>query len=213
VPATRQDYLTRWLEIYEDSLFIEFTNYVKENSLCSTCDTSWGEMAYERIDTLSYMGKFSKEVKKYSDSLEVTFFYNRQIPQPCRILISTGYNSSLCAGLDSLLMGSFKPRHFVINKYVQPIGTNLYYILDGTPVLADSLVLYFKKVDTVYDVDVFIRSSQLSGTIPEPEREGFTRILFGEELLLKKIRYVEILYKDTSARDFITYSEFYKKMR
>lgn len=179
-----QDYLSVWFKQNEDGLHKEFTAYVVENSLCKTCDTSWGEMAFQNLDSTTYMGRFSLAAKKYCDNIEVTYFYNRYTNPTTRILLSPNYNRKCVGALDSIFKDLTISKYFKVEKYEQPeTGADVLSFQNGDVVVKDIRV----KASTVgypKDLTVYINTTNLK-LITEVE-ESLPKILFGEELLLKK---------------------------
>lgn len=97
------DYLSKWFNENEDSLYAEFIRQVQTDYLCKTCDTIWGEVVYERADSMSYMGRFSQQAKKYCDSIEVSYYYNKSTTPKVRVLLSLNYNRNYTKALDTIL--------------------------------------------------------------------------------------------------------------
>jgi hypothetical protein len=116
----KRDNLSEWFISNEDSLYTEFVNYVFENSLCSQCDTSWGEMTYMKIDSNSYMGRFSLEATAYCDSIEVNYIYNKYSNPKTRIRFATHNNEKCNEILDTVLIFLENPKFFKIEKSKKP---------------------------------------------------------------------------------------------
>jgi hypothetical protein len=191
------DYLSKWFNENEDSLYQEFIRNVKSSSLCSTCDTSWGEVAYQRVDSISYMGRFSLQAKKYCDSIEITYFYNRNGSTPtARILLSTDYNRRFTSALDTVL-NSINPKHFTVEKYEQPNLTADMLSSDNMNVVVKELRIDMKPHDTLQDVTVFIHGNPKNKVMTSDFKDFLRQQLFGEELLLKKINHVDFKFADS----------------
>jgi hypothetical protein len=210
----KPDYMSEWIIANEDSLYNEFTNYVAENSLCSSCDTSWGEMAYQIADSKSYMGRFSIEAKKNCDSIEVTYFYNKGTNPKCRILLSTGYNKRLTFALDTIFTYPFTPKYFTIDKYEQPEHNVDIYRLNKT-VYANvkELRIQMTPLESLTDLTIYVHSNSQDTSITNVQREFFIRQLFGEEALLKKINTVELRISDSIQHNLLTLDETLAKLK
>jgi hypothetical protein len=207
-----KDYLSRWFNENEDSLYREFISNVKVSSLCSTCDTSWGEMAYQKVDSSSYMGRFSLEAKKYCDSIEITYFYNRNGSTPTvRILLSTDYNRKFTTALDTIL-NSITPKYFVVEKYEQPDLRADMFSNDNMHVAAKELRIDMKPHDTLQNVTVFIHGNPKS-TMTDDFKDFLKRQLFGEELLLKKISDVDFKFTDGIDNNLLSLEEARLKLK
>ena len=177
--SIKQDYLSEWFLKNEDSLFKEFENHVAKNSLCAKCDTSWGEMAYIQFDTVSYMGRFSHQVTKYCDSLQVTYFYNKNGKKTVRILLSTGYNRKFTKALDSLFTGVAKPKYFIVEKYEQPATNVDIFSLNNVDVIVKDLRIQLNKVDTLSNLTLYINAKPKDTVIDFDNKEFFIHQIFG----------------------------------
>ena len=89
IPIPKPDYLSSWFIQNEDSLYNEFNQQVQAELFNKNHDTNWGEYAFQNADSTKFMGLFTLEVKKYCDSSDVTFFYNKSTTPHVRILLST----------------------------------------------------------------------------------------------------------------------------
>jgi hypothetical protein len=189
-------------------------NYVSENSLCKNCDTSWGEMAYEKIDSNSYMGRFSLQALKYSDSLEVTYFYNKITIPKCRILLSTGYNKRLTSTLDSIFSYPFTPKHFTVDKYEQrDRETDIYSLNKIAYANVKELRIQIQPSGSLTDLIIYIHSNSKDTAIGNDEREFFVHQLFGEEILLKKINTVALKFSDSIHANLLTLDKAILKLK
>jgi hypothetical protein len=207
------DYLSKWYNANEDSLYNEFVNHVQNVSLCNNCgDTTWGEVAFQRSDTPSYMGRFTLQAKKYCDSLEVTYFYNKSTTPKTRILLSAAYNRNLTKALDTILNFTF-PKRFKIDKYEQPDLTSDIFSIENIDIIKKDLRIDIKPHDALHDLTVFIHGSPKSKTIDDEDKQYLQRQLFGEELLLKKINVVEFQFTDTINNSLATLEETRLKLK
>lgn len=187
--------------------------YVRENSFCKSCDTTWGEMAYQRVGDDSYMGRFSLQAKKYCDSLEVTCFYNKNSNPKCRILLSTGYKKRFTQSPDSLFTYPFTPKRFKLGKYEQPDKEGDVYIVDNTYAIVKDLGIQITPADSLSDLTVYINGKPKSITPNNDEREFFIRSLFGEEILLKKINKITLIFSDTINPNFLSVEKIFSKLQ
>lgn len=208
----KPDYLSSWLIANEDSLYQEFVRYVNEYSYCKTCDSNWTEKAYLRVGNDSYMGRFSLEAKKYCDSIEVTYFYNKNSSPKCRILLSTGYNKRLTIALDTLLTYSFQLKHFKLEKYEQPEKKVDIFGIDEGNVVVKDLRIEMEPIDTLQNLTIFIYSKLKNTKITDDNKDFLKRSLFGEELLLKKINNVDFKITDTLYSDLMTLEQVRSKL-
>jgi hypothetical protein len=209
----KQDYLSSWFIQNEDSLYKEFENHVAKNSLCAKCDTTWGEMAYIQFDSLTLMGQFSNLVTKYCDSLQVTYFYNKNSGKRVRILLSTGYNKKFTTALDSLFTGVPKPKHFIVEKYEQAETGADIYSLNNVDVIVKDLRIQITTIDTLKNMTVYINARPKDTAIDFDNKEFFTHQIFGEEMLLKKINNVNIKFCDTIKQNLLSLNEALLKLK
>jgi hypothetical protein len=205
------DHLSKWFMLHEDSLINEFSNRVREDSLDKSYDPSWGERGYLQEDSLSYMGRFTLEARKFCDSLDVTFFYNKSSTPHTRILISTGYRREYAGCLDSLFNPIPKSKFFTIEKYEQPIETDLYSL--SQEVAVNDLRLEIKPAsDSLNDITLYIYSKPRITSMSNDEKELLMHGLFGEELIIKKINNIKFIFTDTIDPTKLTLSETLAKM-
>lgn len=209
----KQDYLSEWFIKNEDSLYKEFENHVAKNSLCAKCDTTWGEMAYIQFDSVSFMGRFSHLVTKYCDSLQVTYFYNKNSAKNMRILLSTGYNKKFTTALDSLFTSVPKPKHFIVEKYEQPDTKFDIYSLNNVNVFVKDLRIQINAIDTLENLTVYINARPKDTAINLENKELFIHQIFGEEMLLKKLNNVNIKFCDTNKPNLLSLNEALLKLR
>jgi hypothetical protein len=180
-----KDYLSEWFEQNEDSLHKEFLTYVIANSLCSTCDTTWGEMAYQKIDSTSYMGRFSLEAQKYCNSIRVTYFYNKYTFPTTRIQLSPNYNKKCIVAFDSIFRHIDTPKYFKIEKYKQAEErANVLSFQNGNIVVKD-IRINTSSSGHIFDLTIYLKAA--SDELIVEAQERLQKILFGEELFLKKI--------------------------
>lgn len=206
------DYLSEWFIDNEDSLYAEFTRYVYENSLCNDCDTSWGEMAYQKVDSSSYMGRFSLAAKKYADSIEVIYFYNQSRSPKARILLTTNYNKRYTKALDSIFNYVPAPKHFKVDKYEQPDTRADIFGIDEGYVIVNNLRIDNIPFDTLQNLVVFIHAKSNSKVITRDNEEYLKRKLFGEELLLKRINDITFKFSDTINTKLLSLEEVRRKL-
>lgn len=186
---------------------------LNKNSLCEKCDTSWGEMAYQKVDSSSYMGRFSLEAKKYSDSIEVTYFYNKSTPPKARILLTTNYNKRLTGALDTVLNSVSAPKHFKVDKYEQPDTRTDIFGIDKGDVIVKDLRIEMKPFDTLQTLTAFIHANLKDIKITDDNKDYLKKQLFGEELLLKKIKDVDFKFSDTLKSNLLTLNEARSKLK
>lgn len=210
---SKSDYLSQGFIANEDSLYSEFNEYVFKNSLCENCDTAWGEMAYMKVDSSSYMGRFSLEAKRYSDSIEVTYFYNKSTTPKARILLTINYNRSITRTLDTIFSFVSNPKHFRVDKYEQPdTRTDIFGIEKGDVVVKD-LRIEMKPINTLQNLTVFIHANPKGTKINDDNKDYLKRQLFGEEHLLKKINNVDFKFSDTLNPNLLTLDEARSKLK
>lgn len=209
----KQDYLSKWFIENEDSLYKEFENYVAKNSLCAKCDTRWGEMGYIQFDSVSFMGRFSNLVTKYCDSLQVTYFYNKNGKKTVRILLSTGYNRNFTKALDSLFTGVTKPKYFIVEKYEQPKIKVDIFTLNNVSAIVKDLRIQMNSTDTLNNLTVYINAKPKDTLINFDNKEFFIHQIFGEEILLKKVNSVDIKFCDTIKQNLSSLNEAFLKLK
>jgi len=210
--AIKTDYLSNWFVENEDNLYKEFIEKVQTTSLCKTCDTTWGEMAYQNLDSATLMGRFSIEAKRYCDSIDVTYFYNKSRTPKARILLSLNYNKNYTEALDTVL-NSVAPKHFMVDKYEQPDMTADVFGLENGDVIVKELRFELVPHGNLQDLIVFIHGNLKSKTIANDEKDYLLHQLFGEELLLKKINNVDFKFTDTLNSNSLTLNEARIKLK
>lgn len=171
-----------------------------------------GEMAYQKVDSSSYMGRFSLEAKKYSDSIEVTYFYNKSTTPKARILLTTNYNRSLTKVLDTIFNSVSTPKHFRVDKYEQPDTSTDIVGIDNVSVVVKDLRIEMKPFDTLQDLTVFIHAKPKDTKITDENKDYLKRRFFGEELLLKRINKIDFKFSNTLNSNLLTLDEARSKL-
>lgn len=207
----KPDYLSQWFIANEDSLYAEFIQYVYKNSLCDNCDTTWGEMAYQKVDSSSYMGRFSLEAKKYADSIDVVYFYNQDRSPKARILLTTNYNKRYTKALDSILNFVPNSKHFTVNKYEQPNTKSDVFVIEEGEVVVSNLRIETMPFDTLQNLIVFIHAKTNNNLIVSDNEDYLKRQLFGEELLLKRINEITFKFSTSINTHLLSLEEFRSK--
>lgn len=206
------DYLSEWFIDNEDSLYAEFTRYVYENSFCDDCDTTWGEMAYQKVDSSSYMGRFSLAAKKYADSIDVVYFYNKSTSPKERILLTTNYNKRYTNALDTIFNHVPSPKHFRIDKYEQPDTRTDVFGIDEGYVIVNDLRIESIPFDTLQNLIIFIHTKSNGKVVSGDNEDYLKRKLFGEELLLKRVNDITFKFSDSINTDLLSLDEVRRKL-
>ena len=213
----RPDYLSTWFIQNEDSLFNEFNQEVKSELFNKSNDTNWTEYAYHNTDRTKFMGRFTLEAKKYCDSLDVTFFYNKTTIPHGRILISTDYNKRFTKALDTIFNFVSIPKYFKIQKY-EPSNydttrneiLNLFEIGD---IAYKDLRVQMIPLETLQNITVYIPTKSKQAKITDDEYEILRTQLFGEELYVKKINELKFILCNTIKPNLFTISEALNKLK
>lgn len=214
-PPTAQqnfDYLSKWFIANEDSLDNEFEKIVTKTALCNTCDSNWGEMAYLEADSSKFMGRFTLETKKYCDSLKVTFFYKRNATPHSRILISTDYNRNFTTALDTILNSVPTSKYFTLQKYEQPDLRSDGFNFPSLKIDNKDLRISAESNNSLENLRVFIYTKNKNVKLDNDEEVFLKKQLFGEELLLKKIKNVEFIMTDTISSNLLTLNQVRNKL-
>ncbi len=194
------DYLSNWFIQNEDSLYAEFMNLVSKDALAGPrTKNSWTVRAFLQYDTLTYMGKFTVEARKYCDSIQVVYSYKNTNPPESRILLSIDYNKRFVRALDTIMNLPVASKYFKIQKYEPREGefeTNDFSFENGD-VYTDSLRGVIENRESPYNITVFIAKRDKNAKLLVDLNNGFAKSLFGEELLVKKIGTVKFKYSDT----------------
>ncbi len=213
VTMPRPDYLSVWFLQNKDSLFNEFNQQVQTELFSKNHDTNWGEYAFQNGDSSKFMGRFTLEAKKYCDSLDVTFFYNKSTDPHMRILLSTNFNRKYIKAIDSIFAPIPKSNYFIIDKYEQPDTSADIFSINNINAIVKELRIQLTPIDHLTNLIVYIKAIPKKTSIDEEQKEFFIHELFGEELLLKKLNIVEIKFTDSIMPNLLTLQEVRKKLR
>jgi len=211
--SLKKDYLSQWFIANEDSLYNEFIRYVAGNSLCDKCDTNWSENAYQKWDSTSFMGRFSQQVTKYCDSLQVTYFYNKNAVPKVRILLSTGFNRKFTKAIDTIFNYVPTPKHFKVDKYQQPETRADVLSINNTNVVVKDIRVQMTPLDTLENLIVYMKPNLKDTTIDNDLKAAVIHDLFGEEILLKRINAVTLVFCDSIKPNLLTINEARLKLK
>lgn len=197
ITIIKHDRLSQWLLANEDSLVIEFRNKVLSTALCKKCDTSWGEMAYQQYDSITYMGRFSLLVNKYCDSTEVIYFYNKKTNPQTNILLTSLYNKERAIGFDTILNSIESRKHFQLDKYLQPdISVGSIGFRDWQLLISDIRVKTVKD-NSVVNLKIYLYKKWVTYQYTNDYYDDLKKELFGELLLSNKIGKIDFEFTDT----------------
>ena len=213
ITVPKPDYVSIWFIQNEDSLFNEFNQLVQTELLSNNHDTNWGEYAFQNADSTKFMGRFTLVVKKYCDSLDVTFFYNKSTTPHVRILLSTNYNKNFTTALDTIFNFVLKPKHFIVDKYEQPDLRSDGFSLPSLNIDNKDLRILMQPKDSLQNLKIFIYSKTKKVTIDDDNKEFLKKEIFGEELLIKKINDIEFIVTDTINSNLLTLNELRNKLK
>jgi hypothetical protein len=207
------DYLSNWFIQNEDSLYDELTRLATKE-LKGYDDEKYGYTSnHQPPDT--YMGRFTQQVKKYCDSLDVSFSYNKNFNPKANILITTNYNRRLTKALDTILNSVSHPKYFQLFKYYQSSTdstTDILTLDNGDVVLKDLRVQIIPTKD-LYDLIIYIPTKETNKKVSESDYEFLRTELFGEELFLKKINNLTILFSETIKPNLLSVFEARNKLK
>ena len=212
-PISKPDHLSAWFIQNEDSLYKEFNELVQTELFQNRSDTNWGEYAFQNADSTKFMGRFTLEAKKYCDSLEVTFFYNKKTTPCTRILISANYNRKFTTALDTIFNFVPKPKYFIVEKYEQPDLHTDGFSFPNLNIDNKDLRILMQPEDTLQNLKIFIYTKAKNVILDADNKDFLQKQLFGEELILKKIKDIDCVFTDTINSTLLTLNEVRNKLK
>ena len=195
------DYLSNWFTQNEDSLYVELIKLATKELKGYDVEKYRYTSNHQPPDT--YMGRFTQQVKKYCDSLDVSFSYNKNLNPKADILITTNYNRRLTKALDTILNSVSHPKYFQLIKYYQSSTdstTDILTLDNGVVVLKDLRVQIIPTKNT-------------NKKVSESDYEFLRTELFGEELFLKKINNLTILFSETIKPNLLSVFEARNRLK
>ncbi len=207
------DYLSKWFIQNEDSLYGELTRLAAKE-LKGYDDEKYGYTSNHQPPN-TYMGRFTQQVKKYCDRLEVSFSYNKNLNPKADIFITTNYNRRLTRALDTILNSVSHPKYFQLIKYHQSSTdstTDILTLDNGDVVLKDFRIQIIPS-NNLYDLTVYIPTKDINKKVSERDYEFLRTELFGEELFLKRINNLTILFSNTIKPGLLSIFETRYKLR
>jgi hypothetical protein len=203
----KEDYLSQWFNTNQDSLCTEFTNKVFATAFCKKCDTTWGEMAYEQYDSTSYMGRFSLLAKKYCDSIEVTFFYNKNSTPKTNILLTAPYSKKNAQAIDTILDFINDNKYFQVDKYIQPDTSVGSIGMRGWQFIIKDMRIKTLTTSSTTNLTVSVYKKWIKNEFTPDYYDALKKELFGEDLLSKKINQIDFVFSDSINNDLPTVYE------
>ena len=207
------DYLSNWFTQNEDSLYVELIKLATKELKGYDVEKYGYTSNHQPPDT--YMGRFTQQVKKYCDSLDVSFSYNKNLNPKADILITTNYNRRLTKALDTILNSVSHPKYFQLIKYYQSStdSTTDILTLDNGVVVLKDLRVQIIPTKNLYNLIIYIPTKKTSKKVSESDYEFLRTELFGEELFLKKINNLTILFSETIKPNLLSVFEARNRLK
>jgi hypothetical protein len=211
--SEKPDHVSQWFLLHEDSLYQEFMQLSKKG-LKGLDENKFSYVSnHQPPNTL--MAQLTNQVKKYCDSLEVTFTYTKTSTPKATILISTGYDRRWSKALDTIFNYVPKPKHFKIVKYEPCFFDSTTDILSldiGDVALKDFRVIMM-PFDTLQNITVYIAGKPKDTKLPEEDYDFLRQDLFGEELFVRKINKLDFKFCDTIKGSLLTIYETRNRLK
>lgn len=211
--SPKPDHVSKFFIENEDSLYSELVTLAERN--LGILDQNKFGYASSHQSTNTYMGRFTSEVKKDCEGLEVVFSYDKSLKPKGSILVSTGYDRRFSKALDTILNFVPNSKYFKITKYDNPefyADTDI-LSLDMGDIHIKDLRINMTPVDTLQNVTVYIRSNLNKKNFTESDSLFLRSQLFGERMYVQKINSLNFSFNDSINSGLLTIIEARSKLK
>jgi hypothetical protein len=181
--------LSRWLVDNEDSLFHSIQQTFNADSLP---DQLLNKENFHRdyYITDGILGVLREKIKSYKDCIELYYIRRVQSKGPA-ILLSPEFDKNCINGVDSIFNDIDSLKYFKIQKYHPPEELFSMFVVKNDSLNPAEIFFKLTPQENVFDLDIFIKKD-----IPDEAKDLLLSSIFGEEIILKRLR--NINYKVTT---------------
>jgi hypothetical protein len=207
----KQDFLSSWLIEKEDSMYQDLLTFVRTDS--SFVHSPTGVVrAFTLEDSVTYLGRFSREAKRYCEGIQVIYSYKIGDTLSGSISLSIDYNKSLVAAIDSLLLLPVVPRHFKVEKYKAASCQSCTFLFTHGRIQTDSLRAKVENMQHPYVIKIFVLDKTGNQQLLTECSESLGEDLLGEELVVKKVSGFKYALTDTLPRGLFTITQLKERL-
>jgi hypothetical protein len=189
-----------WLVQNEDSLFRTLSEWVKIDTIQNKVD---GELTSREYNlTKGIFDSLNDRIHSVDKCINIIFIFKpKEIPY-FEILLTTEFDTTCVIATDSIFSDIDMLKHFKIVKYRPPLGSFSKYILETDTLDPNDIAVKLIQIDNKYDINIFLRKPTMAET-----KEQLKNDIFGEEILLKKVRSIKFQQLTDSVKGTKTLDE------
>jgi hypothetical protein len=193
--------LNKWLVTNEDSLFVQFNQKIKDDTINVTKDNEVLISREYRIED-GYLGQLTNKIHGFDSGIGVYYIYKPKERPNMQILLTPELKKQCIGPVDSIFANIPFLKHFQIIKYRPASGMFSAYIDQADTVKPEEL--HFKPIahGSQYDLDIYVKKSLMRET-----KEDLVAEVFGEEVQLKHIRKVNYIVTSHDIKNSMTLEE------
>jgi hypothetical protein len=192
--------ISLWLTAHEDTLFQFMSEFIKQDTANNKPE---GEtISRQYVIDYGIMGRLRDLINTVAGCIRVYYAFKPKQNPWFEIVLTPEYDSACVEATDSIFSDIKRLKYFSISKYIQPEGLFSAQINGRDTVrpsdLAFQLIPGYKKYDLIF----YLRKD-----ISDNTKRILINSIFGEEVLLKKIRSVTYERLKESAQGLKTIEE------
>jgi hypothetical protein len=193
--------LSKWLVNNEDSLFVQFNQKIKEDTINITKGNEVLTSREYRFED-GYLGQLTEKIHGLDSAIGVYYIYKPKEHPYVRILLTPELKKQPVGAIDSIFTDIHSLKYFQILKYRPPGSLFSAYIDQADTVKPDEL--HFKPIakGNQFDLDIYVKKSLMRET-----KEDLLAQVFGEEVLLKRINKVNYIVTSNTVKHSMTLEE------
>jgi hypothetical protein len=189
--------ISLWLLQNEDSLFQDLSERVRIDTFQNKID---GEIVSREYDLKEgIFGTLSQRIHDIGKCIRVFYIFKPARNPYFEILLTSDFDKSCVAAIDSIFADIGALNHFRISKYRPPSGLFSKYINESDTVSADDIAFEFVQRNDKYDVTFYLRIPTTLET-----KEQLRKDIFGERALLKQIESIKYQRLTDSNGNFLS---------
>jgi hypothetical protein len=176
--------LSQWLIENEDSLFRALSAHVKQDTITNKPEYQLINRHYDFAEGI--LGALADSIKRFSPCLDFDYVFSPEENPYFELLLSPNYDTSCIQPTDLIFSDINQLKNFRIKKYISPGGAFSLYINDKDTVNPTKVRFGFNELANKFDLTIYTDKK-----ITRETQKSLEEQIFGEEVLLKRIRSVK----------------------
>lgn len=173
-----------WLVQNEDSLFRFLSDFAKSDTSANKADSEI--ITREYVLTNGICGALNDQIHNLAACIKVIFLLRPKSNPYFEIFLTPEFDTACVKLTDSIFADIDSLRHFRITKYRWPTGPFSKYITETDTIEPKDIAFALSRSKDKYDVTVYMKNPTTQDT-----KETLKNEIFGEEILLKRIKSVK----------------------